>query len=482
MTVPALPRIIQGGMGVAVSSWRLARQVSLCGGLGVVSGTALEVVLARRLQDGDPGGDVRRALAAFPVPEVAAEVLDRYFVEGGKPADASYLPVARPSIEPSIRAQRLIVVGNFVEVWLAREGHDGIVGVNYLEKIQMTTPAAAYGAMLAGVDFVLMGAGIPAHIPALLDSLAAGRTASLPIDVQDSGDTAYAVTFDPQGVMGVALPAPQRPTFLAIVSSHVLASYLARGADTRPDGFVVETPTAGGHNAPPRGRLVVDGDGQPVYGPRDACDTAAMTALGLPFWLAGSYGSPDMLDDALALGAAGVQVGTLFALSNDSGIRDDLRSRLLDQIAAGRLVTRTDAVASPTGFPFKVAQLEGTLSDLDVREGRQAVCDLGQLRQPFARPDGTVDYRCSSEPVAAFARKGGDPEQTTGRACLCNALCATAGIGQVRRGVEELPMITLGDDLVGPLAMLAAHPGGWTAAEAMAWLSRRDAAEVPVAV
>ena len=39
----ALPTIIQGGMGVAVSSWRLASAVARRGQLGVVSGTALEV-------------------------------------------------------------------------------------------------------------------------------------------------------------------------------------------------------------------------------------------------------------------------------------------------------------------------------------------------------------------------------------------------------------------------------------------------------
>ena len=65
------PRIIQGGMGVAVSSWRLARAVSLRGQLGVVSGTAIDSVFVRRLQDGDPGGHVRRAMAAFPMPGVA---------------------------------------------------------------------------------------------------------------------------------------------------------------------------------------------------------------------------------------------------------------------------------------------------------------------------------------------------------------------------------------------------------------------------
>ena len=54
-----LPPVIQGGMGVAVSSWPLARAVAAAGQLGVVSGTALDAVLARRLQDGDPAVKAR---------------------------------------------------------------------------------------------------------------------------------------------------------------------------------------------------------------------------------------------------------------------------------------------------------------------------------------------------------------------------------------------------------------------------------------
>ncbi len=74
-----LPPIIQGGMGIGVSGWRLARAVSQCGQLGVVSGTALDSVLVRRLQDGDFGGHLRRAMAMFPIPGIAADVLRRYF-------------------------------------------------------------------------------------------------------------------------------------------------------------------------------------------------------------------------------------------------------------------------------------------------------------------------------------------------------------------------------------------------------------------
>ena len=63
--------IIQGGMGAGVSDWRLARAVAHTGQLGVVSGTALDTVLARRLQLGDPSGHLRRAIAAFPFQDLA---------------------------------------------------------------------------------------------------------------------------------------------------------------------------------------------------------------------------------------------------------------------------------------------------------------------------------------------------------------------------------------------------------------------------
>jgi NAD(P)H-dependent flavin oxidoreductase YrpB (nitropropane dioxygenase family) len=138
----ALPRLIQGGMGIGVSSWRLAREVSLAGQLGVVSGTALDTVVARRLQDGDPGGHLRRALAAFPVPAMAERVLQRYFRDGGRRPGHPYRPSARLTLRPGHASLELAVVANFAEVWLAREGHDGLVGVNFLEKVQMATPAA----------------------------------------------------------------------------------------------------------------------------------------------------------------------------------------------------------------------------------------------------------------------------------------------------------------------------------------------------
>lgn len=469
--VPSWPMVIQGGMGVAVSSWPLASAVARTGQLGVVSGTALDTVLARRLQDGDSGGHARRALAHFPVPELADRVLARYFRPAGRPAGTPYASLARLVLQQSQRAQELAVLGNFVEVWLAKEGHAGLVGVNYLEKVQMATPAAAYGAMLAGVDYVLMGAGVPRDIPHLLDRLAEHRAVQLPVAVAGAPEGSHTVDLDPFALLGVLLAPLRRPKFLAIVSAHVLATYLARDEHIRPDGFVVEGPVAGGHNAPPRGRPTLDELGQPVFGPRDQADLAAIAATGLPFWLAGAYATPEQVTAALAAGAVGVQVGTLFALSEDSSLTPRLRAELRRQLGEGTLQVRTDALASPTGFPFKVAQLAGTLSDSHARDARPRLCDLGYLRTPYLREGGSVGYRCPAEPVATHLRKGGTLEATASRACLCNALTANVGLGQTRRdGYAEEPLVTLGADLEGPKRFAAEHPQGWSAGQAVQWL------------
>ncbi len=468
-----LPALIQGGMGVAVSSWPLARAVAASGQLGVVSGTASDVVLARRLQDGDPGGDARAAMAAFPVPDVAGRVLDRYFRAGGREPGVPYAPVPRLTLRQDPRAQELAVVANFCEVWLAKQGSPGPVGVNFLEKVQMATPAAAYGAMLAGVDVILVGAGIPRELPRLIGALARHEQVSLPVDVIGAPDgQRHTVDLDPVGLLGKSLPPLQRPVFLAIVSAHVLAEYLARDPSIRPDGFVIEGPPAGGHNAPPRGRLMLDDSGQPRYGPRDDANLERLAAIGLPFWLAGSYGTPARLQQAQAAGAAGVQVGTLFALSHESGLRDDLRSHLLRQVRDGTLHVRTDPAASPTGFPFKVAQLPGTLADPERYDARPRLCDLGYLRVPFLRPDGAVGYRCPAEPIHMYVRKGGDAADTACRSCLCNALLANVGLGQTRRhtGYIEDPLITLGANLDGVREMLQHYPDGWSAGQAVTWL------------
>ncbi len=468
------PLIIQGGMGIGVSGWRLAGAVGRAGGLGVVSGVALETIVARRLQDGDEDGQLRRAFAHFPVAGVAAWALERYFIPGGRVADRPYRPVARLTLAPRPDRERFSVLAAFAEVYLARMAAGGApVGINFLEKVQLATPAAAYGAMLAGVDVVLVGAGIPSRLPALLDALAGHERVEFPIDVTGAGQARHVLSFDPEALLGLRLPALRRPRFFAIVSSHTLAAYLARDPATRPDGLVIETAVAGGHNAPPRGPLQLDGRGEPVYGARDVPDLVQLRTLGLPFWMAGGYSRPERVEAARAAGASGVQVGTPFALAAEAGLSAPLRQQLLARLRTGELGVRTDALASPTGYPFKVAQLAETLSDPATYSRRRRVCDLGYLRSPYVTPQGSIGYRCPAEPVSAYLRKGGERSQTTGRVCLCNGLTATIGLPQRRPGGDlEAPIVTLGADLDGVQDLLKRHPTGWSAADVVAYLRR----------
>lgn len=450
----AIPAIIQGGMGVGISDWRLARAVSLRGELGVVSGTAIDTVLVRRLQDGDIGGHMRRALAAFPMPGVAADVLRLYFHAEGRSPGTPYklLPMYKQVMSKA--RELVIVLASFVEVYLAKEGHQGQVGMNLLTKIQIPTLPSLYGAMLAGVDVILMGAGIPREIPAALDLLAQHQPASLRFEVEELSATRdERLTFDPKPLWTITPPDIRRPNFLAIVASNSLATVLARKATGRVDGFIVEGPTAGGHNAPPRGVATFNERGEPLYGERDVVDLPKMAELGIPFWLAGGTGRKGALADALAVGAAGIQVGTLFAYCDESGLADNFKNEVLAHVAAGDVTVTTDPRASPTGYPFKVVSWPGALGE---EAPRERICDLGALRVPYQTPEGKIGYRCASEPVEAFVKKGGKVEDTVGRRCLCNTLTADIGLGQLRdEGKVEPPLITSGDDLASMGTFLA---------------------------
>jgi len=467
-----LPTVIQGGMGVAVSSWSLARAVSQAGQLGVVSGTALDVVLARELQVGDPGGHRRRALEAFPIPGVAERIIKRYFVEGGKADDAPFRAKPVPSEKPSRHLVELLVAGNFVEVYLATEGHDGLIGINFLEKIQTPTLPSAYGAMLAGVDCVLMGAGIPRAIPGILDRLAEGKPVELRLDVKGvERDDVITTQFDPCAYFEGDLPAVARPDFIAIISFATLATMLARKASGRVDGFIVEGATAGGHNAPPRGKLQLTDKGEPVYGERDIPDLEKIGALGLPFWLAGSYAEPERVTEALQVGAAGVQIGTAFAYCEESGLDPDFKARVLAMSQVGEAEIFTDPVASPTGFPFKVVQMPDTNSEAASYQKRTRICDLGYLRHAYKTEDGAIGWRCPSEPVDDYVRKGGNIEDTRGRKCVCNGLMANIGLGQVQRGGElERALITSGDDVANVARFLKPGASSYSAVAVIDYL------------
>lgn len=126
----------------------------------------------------------------------------------------------------------------------------------------------------------------------------------------------------------------------------------------------------------------------------------------------------------------------------------DIRQKVIQSVCDNDVDVVTSARVSPTGFPFKVVQVSGTLSDIEIYEARPRICDMGFLRELYKDEDGKIGYRCSAEPVDAYVKKGGDIAKTEGRGCLCNNLGAAAGFPQVQKtGHVEPPIVTSGDDL-----------------------------------
>jgi NAD(P)H-dependent flavin oxidoreductase YrpB (nitropropane dioxygenase family) len=483
-------KLIQGGMGVYVSNWRLAKAVATARpgiAAGTVSGTGLDLVHTRLLQLGDPGGHIRRALTAFDErfgTVLGKKICDKFYIPGGKSPKARFQPVPKQVVHaqngsdiipmPKIAAGsvplvvndevvELLIATGFVEVWLAKEGHPGKIFINFLKKIELPLVYTMYGAMLAGVDGIVVGAGNPEGLPQVCSQLCRHEPVSSDLLVlyREAGES-FSVSFDPKTVAGgnFARETLQKPAFLAIVSLENLVQTLAQSPTQAPDGFIIEHHTAGGHNAGPQGPLKVDALGQPIYTSQDEPNLEAIRLLGLPFWLAGGYGSREGLQRALDAGAAGIQVGTTFALAEESGMKAIYRLAILNEIKQGRddaaLVHTT--LFSPTGFPFKVAQLNNTLSEETVYQGRPRVCDLGMLEQRgLTKADAAgvrhLFQRCPAAPVQGFVEKRGLPLNADGKRCLCNGLLACVGLGQVseRKGevFEEPAIVTLGNHLDG---------------------------------
>lgn len=465
------PRIIQGGMGIGVSNWRLARAVSLAGQIGTVSLVAGPHLMARRLQLGDT--DMLRPLQAFPVPEVTEQILSKYWLR-------EKAPIPMFSLSPNRELSWLTLFAGFAEVWLAKEGHGGVVAGNLLEKVQTPTLYTMLGAMWAGVDAFIIGAGLPTQIPDILDALCEHRPAKYRISVLDGGPS-QEMTLDidlllsrvsetsRQAVRNIQI---KRPAFFPIVSLDATAGILWKKTGKRCDGFIVEHPVvAGGHNPSPRGwKGDINEHGEPIYGERDVVNIAEMKQFGVPFWLAGGYARPAKLEEAVSFGATGIQCGSIFALCSESGISPHLKRELIRQAYCGELAVYSDARASPTGFPFQVVEMSGTVSDEQVYEKRPRICNLGYLRMPYVTEKGT-GYRCASEPVEDCVHKGGKVEDTVGRMCLCNNLLAQIGLGMERDGVREPPIITLGKDTGFIQMLISDENGSYTASDVIRYLT-----------
>lgn len=453
------PKIILGGMGVGVSWWYLVRQACLAAMeigldfLGVVSLTAIGDVAVRRMQLGDR--DMLRALDAFPVPEIAAEIRKKYYIEGGKNKNVPFAQLPLFTLDPSDELIWINIFGGFAEVWLAKEGHAGKVGVNILEKIQLPIIYNLLGAIWAGAEAIIVGAGLPIQIPEVINAILERREIRYKLAAAgDCRGQEFFMKLDLERLFrGISVKSKdrvnklflQRPWFFPIVTLPAAAKIMLDKVEDGITGFVVEERIAGGHNAPPRDKRAQRNQKEElIYGPKDEIDWMYFAELGkrMPIFPAGGFVSREKRQEYARYNPAGFQIGGPFGICDETAIILPILSALRTLLIDGQLEVLSNPDISSSGYPFQTATLTGTMAEAAVREGRRKRCNLGYLRQPYFE-NGGLKFRCSAEEPAVYVAKGGKLEDTVGKACLCNGLLSNIGLAQVYAdGYYEPPIVT----------------------------------------
>ena len=318
--------------------------------------------------------------------------------------------------------------------------------------------------MLAGVDYVLMGAGIPRRCPRAADRLRRRRAPAASPSTSPSQTRTHTRRRSTRATSSA--PTCRRCAARRSWRSSRCTSwrgYLARDAEIRPDGFVVEGPVAGGHSAPAaRQDARSTRRASRSTRPRTRPTSPRWSPLGLPFWLAGA------LRHAREgrRGACGRRRGRPGA-ARSSRWRPTRASpgRCADAAARRAARRHADGAQRPAGLPDRLPVQGGAARPArcpsrSVYEARPRICDLGYLREPVraARRLDRLPLRRPSR-CTCTSRRAATPPTPSGRKCLCNALIANIGLPQLRKdGYVEQPAITLGQDLDGAQDLLRRSP------------------------
>jgi len=323
--------IVQGGMGVGVSLAPLACAVAVAGGLGVLSSAALDRLVSKRT--GKKTGTY----------------------------DAVY-----------------------EEVSLAKAA-GGFAGINIMVALQRDYEASVRGAIDAGADAIISGAGLPLALPA----------------IQKPGDTAL----------------------VPIVSSARALDIICRRWERqgqRPDAVVLEGPLAGGHLGFRMDQVDLPENTLEALLP--SVKEYARAHGDFPVIVAGGIYTHGDIVRFIALGADGVQMGTRFLATEESSATPAYKQAVVEATREDILVA--DDPGSPCGLPFRVLRKSPMYLSALARR-RPPKCDKGYV---LLRDEKGNFTKCPAK------------ESNEHYFCICNGLLSSAGYNP---GKEE-PIYTVG--------------------------------------
>jgi nitronate monooxygenase len=323
--------IIQGGMGVGVSLHPLAKAVASEGGVGIVSSACLDRLIAKR----------------------SNKKVNTY--------EAAYEEVSLSKIK------------------------GGVVGINIMGALARDFNESVRGALDAGADVIISGAGLPLNLPA----------------IQPPMDTAL----------------------IPIVSSARALEIICKKwskLSYQPDAVVLEGPLAGGH----LGFRIDQIDLEPnkLENLLPPVKDMARKFGDFPVIVAGGIYTHHDIRRFMDMGADGVQMGTRFLATHESSASDAYKEAVIAATADDIVVAHRPG--SPCGLPFRV-----------IKQSPMYVSALKQLRKPKC-DKGYVLMKDTDGKFTICPAK----EDNKDYFCICNGLLSSAGYNPS----EEEELYTVG--------------------------------------
>lgn len=323
--------IIQGGMGVGVSLHPLASAVAHEGGLGILSSACLDRLVSKR--------------------------------EGRK-----YNAYEAARIEVSLAKSK-----------------GGFAGINIMCALAKDYSDSVKGAIDAGADAIISGAGLPLGLPL----------------IQDPKDTAL----------------------IPIVSSARALDLICKRWEKigyRPDAVVLEGPLAGGH---------VGFKMDQIDNPDNRLETLlppvkdiAIKHGGFPVIVAGGIYDHEDIVRFMKMGADGVQMGTRFLATEESSATPMYKQAVVDASESDILLASDPG--SPCGMPFRIIK-QSPMYVSAIQKSRPPKCDKGYVLLKDKEEKYTV---CPAK------------ESNEHHFCICNGLLSSAGYNPDK----EEPLYTVG--------------------------------------
>lgn len=323
--------IIQGGMGVGVSLHPLASAVALEGGLGIVSSAGLDRVVSKRK---------------------------------GKKANT--------------------YEAAYEEVSLAKSS-GGYAGINIMIALASSYEDSVRGALDAGADAIISGAGLPLNLPAIKH--------------------------------------PKDTALIPIVSSARALELICRKWERlryRPDAVVLEGPLAGGHLGFRADQVELECNTLENLFP--SVKDISKKYGDFPVIVAGGIYTHDDIVRFLKMGADGVQMGTRFLATYESSATDKYKQAVIN--AGENDIIVTDKPGSPCGLPMRL-----------IKQSPMYVSAQKRLRPPKC-DKGYVLLKDSQGNYTRCPAKDSNEEYF----CICNGLLSSAGYNSE----EEEPLYTVG--------------------------------------